>query len=87
MALDTVVANGMAIVDVTVPQHEQKWIPNGSPTISNGEVHIEQPINMENQRPKNWVEIRDEVLWKPHRRLRVITIGAGFSGKASLVAL
>lgn len=49
------------------------WHPSGAN--SNGTV--EQP----HSKPANWVDVRDEVLWKPHRRLRVITIGAGFSGK------
>ncbi len=32
--------------------------------------------------PDNWVPVRDKVLFKPHRRLKVISIGAGFSGMA-----
>lgn len=31
--------------------------------------------------PVSWVPIREEPLWKPFRRLRVVSIGAGFSGK------
>lgn len=32
-------------------------------------------------REDNWIPIREEVLWKPTRKLRVVSIGAGFSGK------
>jgi hypothetical protein len=43
----------------------------------------EHAVNKEQQRPENWVDVRDEFLGKPHRRLRVVTIGAGFSGKST----
>ncbi|KAK5052669.1 hypothetical protein LTR84_002534 [Exophiala bonariae] len=40
----------------------------------------EQAVNQTRQGLENWVDVRDEFLGKPHRRLRVVTIGAGFSG-------
>lgn len=42
---------------------------------------INRVVNHELHGPANWVDIRDEFLGKPHRRLKVITIGAGFSGR------
>lgn len=41
--------------------------------LSNGSY----PVHKED----NWIPIREEVLWKPTRKLRVVSIGAGFSGK------
>lgn len=43
---------------------------------------IEPHVDHEQHKPANWVDIRDEFLGKPHRRLKVVTIGAGFSGKS-----
>ncbi|OAL32862.1 hypothetical protein AYO20_07653 [Fonsecaea nubica] len=53
--------------------------------IANGIDHVDKTLGdgiskHEQQKPTNWVDIRDEFLGKPHVRLRVITIGAGFSG-------
>lgn len=55
-------------------------------TIANVVKHVDSTpinrvVNHEQQKPANWVDIRDEFLAKPHRRLKVITIGAGFSGR------
>lgn len=33
-------------------------------------------------KPSKWIPIREEVVYKPTRRLRVVSIGAGFSGKS-----
>lgn len=48
-----------------------------------GGNHIHTPSGQE-EMPKNRIPIREEVLGKPHRRLKVITIGAGFSGKKKI---
>ena len=37
-------------------------------------------LNGSGNKPENWIPIREEVLWKPARKLRLISIGAGFSG-------
>lgn len=47
--------------------------PNGT---TNGDVVDGEQV------PKNWIPIREEVLWEPSRRVKVISIGAGFSGKS-----
>lgn len=31
--------------------------------------------------PENWIPIREEVLYKPARKIKIISIGAGFSGQ------
>ena len=59
--------------------------PLEKPTVTNGvkhagDDHINGVVTHGQQKPANWVDVRDEFLGKPHRRLRVITIGAGFSG-------
>lgn len=32
-------------------------------------------------KPKNWIPIAEHVLWKPQRKVKMISIGCGFSGK------
>lgn len=58
----------------------KKPILNGVSSVDSG--HIETFVDHKQYKPANWVDIRDEFLGKPHRRLKVITIGAGFSGRS-----
>jgi cation diffusion facilitator CzcD-associated flavoprotein CzcO len=68
--------------------------PNGEQSLM--QADLEKPLTKAAERVKlngvneavkatslnydNNAEVRDEVLWKPHQRIRVISIGAGFSG-------
>lgn len=45
---------------------------------------MDQVVHHEQQKPANWVAVRDEYLGKPPLRLKVITIGAGFSGRLEI---
>lgn len=31
--------------------------------------------------PDNWIPVENTVLWEPFQKLRIISIGAGFSGQ------
>jgi hypothetical protein len=35
-------------------------------------------------KPKNWIPIAEHVLWKPQRKVKIISIGCGFSGKVEI---
>lgn len=52
------------------------------------EANVKNVIDVSNSelRPRTWIPVREEVLWKPTRKIRVISIGAGFSGKHILQA-
>lgn len=78
---DILVAASATSVD-QLPPHKSRQ-PNGFPEtkIVNGEAAVEAQVTHATTLP-NWIPIREEVLWKPFERLRIVTIGAGFSGKA-----
>ncbi|KAK2807578.1 hypothetical protein FQN51_000011 [Onygenales sp. PD_10] len=44
------------------------------------QVQLENQKSPSDANPHNWIPIREEVLLKPSRKIRVISIGAGFSG-------
>ena len=37
--------------------------------------------NEAHEKVKNWIPIAEHVLWEPQRKVKVISIGCGFSGK------
>lgn len=38
-------------------------------------------------KPKNWIPIAEHVLWKPQRKVKMISIGCGFSGKLRFIEI
>ncbi|PGH04287.1 hypothetical protein AJ79_07134 [Helicocarpus griseus UAMH5409] len=59
------------------PEHCEQQ-PNGKPIIDNAEWR--HTMTSTQPTPTNRIPIREEVLGKPSRKIRVISIGAGFSG-------
>lgn len=70
---------GVSLVNQTLQKQQTKDTTNAG-FYTNGS-NSNDTVERLHARPANWVDVRDEVLWKPHQRLRLITIGAGFSGK------
>jgi hypothetical protein len=82
----------MAASSPTIAQNAVYTFSNGFPSKTANNLksgHTEEvysgaayPCNGETiHKAGNWIPIREEVLWKPTRRLRVVSVGAGLSGK------
>ena len=78
---DTVAQDPVDVLSNSLTNSSTSGLTNGlkeESSLGNGHVRNGDDALHE---AENWIPIREEVLWKPTRKVRVVSIGAGFSGK------
>jgi hypothetical protein len=66
------------IASSLVPNGVEMGTPNATNGVSNSHSN-----GKTNGKPKNWIPIAEHVLWKPERKVKIISIGCGFSGESA----
>lgn len=60
--------------------------PNGFDTGGENGLN-DHPNSLVDGKPKNWIPIAEHVLWKPTKKVKLISIGCGFSGTCWVVGV
>lgn len=67
-------------VDITTSMAQENGFDTGPPNGVNGLDRHGTTLTNGDAKPDTWIPIEEHVLWKPTRKVKAISIGAGFSG-------